>query len=581
MAEKIKTACPLDCYDACSVIYMDGKLKGDKNHPVTRGFLCPHLNNYHKYKVLEKPKFRGKEISLEKAVSILAEKLKSVKPENVLHFRGSGNLGKMQEVTDLFFAKYGAVLTKGSLCDAAGQLGIENGRGRNIILPVEQIEKSELVVVWGRNIPVTNSHMLPFLKDKIIAVIDPIKTDFAKRANIHLQINPGTDLELANMMARFTIMQNEEAEEFVEEFCEDFDYYYDYLKSFRIVRTVEKIGVDILEIMTLQELMKDLKTVFLVGNGVQKYSNGTDTIRAIDSLAATLGLFGKEGCGVSFLGDTSAGLENPFAVEAKRVNKAVVDFGNYDLCFIQGANPANQNPASKDVREGLEKSFTVYFGLYENETSELSDLVIPAKNFLQKSDMRFSYGHEYVSFLPKIEENENALSEYELTKKLFDIFGFEGLKSEEEYLNIFKSQLIEEEGLYKIPVYEKIPYKEGFYTDEEKFLFIEESEEGSLHEKEGLWLITPKSKKSLNSQFEREKYAYLHPSLGIKEGEKVKISSEYGEYIFETKIDDSLKENTVLIYSGTAGVNFITPRKTDEYGNGAVFQEVKLKIERV
>jgi len=35
------TACPLDCYDGCSVIYEDGKLKGDPNHPFTKGSLCP------------------------------------------------------------------------------------------------------------------------------------------------------------------------------------------------------------------------------------------------------------------------------------------------------------------------------------------------------------------------------------------------------------------------------------------------------------------------------------------------------------------------------------------------------------
>ncbi len=38
---KNRTICPLDCYDACSVLLENGKLKGDPDLPVTQGYLCP------------------------------------------------------------------------------------------------------------------------------------------------------------------------------------------------------------------------------------------------------------------------------------------------------------------------------------------------------------------------------------------------------------------------------------------------------------------------------------------------------------------------------------------------------------
>ncbi len=575
-----KTTCPLDCYDACSIVLED-KLRGDKDHPVTKGHLCYKMNHYYNFPQLDSAYYKGEKISLSDALDILEERLKKCEPKKVLHFRGSGNFGKMQAITDLFFARYGAVLTAGSLCDAAGQLGIEEGRGKNLILPTTQIQKSELVIVWGRNITSTNSHILPFLNGKTVVVIDPVKTDIAKRAAMHLQIRPRTDLELACILARFVYMQNAEDENFIEERTEDYEFFADFIKTYRMVPTVDKIGVDILDIATLAELMQSMKTVILVGNGVQKYSHGTEVVRMIDSLAAMLGLFGKEGCGVSFLGDTSVELNDPLKVEAKRVQKAVADFGKFDISFIQGSNPVITMPNSKRVIEGLEKSFTVVFGIYMDETAKMADLVIPAKNFLQKNDIRFSYGHEYVGIMPKIEDNQNAISEYEFTKEMFKRFGFDGLKSEEEYIKEYEKQLIKDGEYYKLPSFEDIPYSEEFYTDAGLFCFIDEVEDEFNHEEEGFYLITPKCKTSLNSQFKRDNFLYVHPSTLLKDGDKVLVTSSYGEAEFEVRVKEELREDSVFAYSGNEKVNFLTPPKTDNYGNNAVFQEVKVKIRKI
>ncbi|BAF70178.1 molybdopterin-containing oxidoreductase family protein [Nitratiruptor sp. SB155-2] len=571
----MKTACPLDCYDACSVILEGDKLVGDKEHPFTKGHLCYKLNHYFDYPQLQSAYYEGEPVSLERALDILEEKIKS--SQEILHFRGSGNVGKMQAITDLFFSAIGATLTEGSLCDAAGQFGIEKGRGKNLILPLEQIEKSELVIVWGRNVGYTNHHLIPYLQGKTLVVIDPVKTNLAKNASMHLQITPRTDLELACMLARFVYMQNREDEEFIEKHTEDYNFYTDFIRSYRMVPTTEKIGVDLVDIATLAELMMDMKTVILVGNGVQKYAHGTEVVRAIDSLAAMLGLFGKEGCGVSFLGDTSVGLEDPFRVKAKRVPKATVDFGFYDLCFIQGSNPVVTMPASKRVKEGLQKSFTVVFGLYNDETAQLADLVIPAKNFLQKSDIRFSYGHEFVELMPKLQENDKALSEYEFTKEMMRRFGLGELKAEEEYVEIFTKQLKKRGEYYLLPSYEEVPYKQGF---EEPFCFIDEVEDEFDILQEGYYLITPKAKNAINSQFKRDPYLYVPLRSGLHDGDRVIVRSQWGETEMEVKLLAELRDDCVLAYSGSL-INFVTPPMTDEHGNNAVFQEVKVSIKKV
>ncbi len=167
-----KTACPLDCYDACEILFDNHKLKGVKEGH-TQGFLCPHLNHYEKHATIQMPRYKGEEISLDAALQKLKEIIESSPKNKILHYRGSGNFGLMQEVTDHFFASYGAVLTEGSLCDGAGETGVIEGRGSNKTMPIQEIAKSEVVVFWGRNPHTTSSHLLPLIKGKTIVVSTP------------------------------------------------------------------------------------------------------------------------------------------------------------------------------------------------------------------------------------------------------------------------------------------------------------------------------------------------------------------------------------------------------------------------
>jgi anaerobic selenocysteine-containing dehydrogenase len=169
-----ETACGLDCYDACKIIVEEDtfKLKGDADHPVGNGALCALLNKYmFETPRIEKPRVDGKEVSMEEAMAAVAEAFREKKS---LLWRGSGNMGVMQEITDLFMEKIGGALTKGSLCDAAGDAGIVAGRGINRNLPIEQIAKADTIVVWGRNVTVTNSHILPWIEGKKLVVIEPV-----------------------------------------------------------------------------------------------------------------------------------------------------------------------------------------------------------------------------------------------------------------------------------------------------------------------------------------------------------------------------------------------------------------------
>ena len=126
------TACGLDCYDACKIVVEKDtfpKMVGDVEHPVGNGALCALLNkSIHEAARIKSPRIDGHEVSMDEAMKAVAD---AFKKETSLLWRGSGNMGVMQEVTNLFMEQIKGTLTKGSLCDGAGNAGILNGRGVN------------------------------------------------------------------------------------------------------------------------------------------------------------------------------------------------------------------------------------------------------------------------------------------------------------------------------------------------------------------------------------------------------------------------------------------------------------------
>ena len=591
---EIKTTCGLDCPDACGIVATDGKIEADKSHPTSNGALCAVLNRYIPQEPrITAPRVNGKEVTLEEALDATKEALDT---HAKLLWRGSGNFGVMQEITNLLFEKIEGTTTKGTLCDGSGDAGIVEGRGVNRILPPSQIAKAEVVVVWGKNITVTASHLMPYLEGKQIIVIDPIKTAISKKADIHLQISPRSDFFTAVMLARFALMGDFEDHEFIEEHAPDHEDYYEFTQEFRIRPILDYIGTDLQELGHILEMIKGKKTVFLVGNGVQKYSTGNHVLQAIDSLAIILGKFGKEGCGVGFLGNSKLDFKNPFTVKTEKVQKVNSPFGNFETLLIQGGNPVASMPNSNRVIEELKKTNRViYYGLYENETSAMADIVIPAKDFFEKDDIRLSYAHHYVNPMNKIKESDYGISEYEFTNSLLQKFGFDALESEKHYLNLWLEQCKKEKDYYLSPAYQEIPYADGFGEDgEEEFIFPDEFGDDFIKTKqftrarkkskkeriiEDYWLLSPKGNKSLNTQFKRENKIILNPKLGFKDGEEVRVFSENGEHNFIVKNDTEMREDSVIITSNTTGVNFLTPSILSDEGDSACYQEVKVKIE--
>ena len=591
----IQTACPLDCFDACSIVADPNypkKLVASSSVPSTNGALCAHMYKHiHEAKRVTTPMVNGKEVSLDEALDAVAD---AIKDKPWLLWRGSGNLGVMQRVTNLLAKEANGVLTHGTLCDGAGDAGIVESRGVNRLLPMEQIAKSEVVIVWGRNITVTNSHMMPYLEGKKIVVIDPIETKIAKMANMHIQIKPRSDFYLAMILSRFIMMENGEDREWLEEFAPEWEEFYEFTRTFRIKAILEHIGISLNDIGDLLLMLQNKKVVFLVGAGLQRYEIGDVTLRAIDALAALLGLFGKEGCGVSFLSNSQLGFENPFNVKCKTEPIAVTPFSKYSTVIIQGGNPAESMPCSNKVESELkEVENLIYFGLYENKSSKMANIIIPAKNFLEKDDIRLSYGHQYIQRMNKVVESKIGISEYDFTQEILKRLNKNPIESLDYYLDFWLKQAKEENGKLISPAYQEIPYKDGFGEDgDDEFEFIDDFYDGFEDIKalrrfrkklktnnDELLLLTPKTHKTLNSQFTYNKpVVQVSPNLGYKDGAKVLVKSLWGELELNIENSPALRDDIAVINCGVEGVNRLTPPISSLEGDMACYGDVKVSI---
>ena len=561
-----KVACPLDCYDACQAEIIEENIKGSKEHKTTNGKLCVNFANLLKEENLETAYFNNEKISLDESLNILVEKLKSTTPAKTLFYKGSGNLGVMQSAPKNFFTQYGSTLTRGSLCDGGGGAGIEAGRTNVINPPLEKLLNADVIVVWGRNFTETSSHLYNLVKDKTFVTIDPVSTEIAKKSKIHMQINPKTDYELALLFTRFAYMQDLEDKEFIEEFGNGADWFFDVARNRPVVSYEATTGVPLSQVNDFFDLIENKSVAIVLGLVVQKYFEGSQITRCIDSFAAYMGYHKKEVGGVWYLSDSNFGYKKQFEIKGtnKKVSIPKVNFGSYDLVFIQGANPVVSHPNTKKVIEGLKDTFVVYFGTTYNDTCEYANLIIPSSSFLSKKDVRLSYGHEYKSISNIVKEkNPNTITEYELASFLIEQFGFEKLKEEDEIISYYENHK---------------PTLEEFET----FEFVEEVDIEPLYKEktsDNYYLITAKHKNSLNSQFAKDDFVYLNSATNFNNGDIVNISSKYGNAQFEVKINDDIKENCAFFYAGNKKVNYLTPNEEDESSFSAMYQEVLIEIE--
>ena len=438
--------CALDCPDTCSlaVEVRDGRairLRGDRDHPVTQGFLCgkvaqylereysPDRLLYPQRRVGLKGEGRLERITWDEALDEIAHRLQDIDREHsseaILPYSYAGTMGLLNGsgMDRRFFHRLGASRLDRTICAAAGAAALAQTHGHRYGTEPEQFRHSKLIIVWGANILGTNVHLWPFLvearrKGARLYTIDPVRNRTGAASDKHISINPGSDLALALGLMHVILEDGLHDSDYIARHTTGFDGLARLAKEYPPDRVAGLTGLEAEEIANLaREYAATRPAVIRLGYGVQRSERGAAAVRAISMLPALTGSWRDRGGG--FVLTTSGafhlnrdGLErpdlqeaSPLGREARIVNmseagKALTGLQDPPVkaLVVYNSNPAAIAPNQSLVLEGLRREdlFTVVLEQFQTDTADYADILLPATTFLEHTDLYAAYGHYYL-----------------------------------------------------------------------------------------------------------------------------------------------------------------------------------------
>src|SRR5579875_3694471 len=438
---KVKTACPMDCYDGCSILAeVDGqgniKLEGNPEHPITKGALCNRgrqlsIRRNSENRVLRPLKRVGDtfvHISWEQAIAEIAAQVQATLDEvghhGIFHCYDWGSGTLLKNLNQRFFYGLGGCTeTVGSLCWDAGLTAQTYDFGRaNSHAPEDTAEHARAIVVWGRNVANTNVHMTPFIKTAQargaqLVVISPLAQDLGRRADKCIYLRPGTDGLLALAALRVCRDRNWLDHDFIREATLGWDAIAAELDMYDPETVASLTDVPVEDIYWLAELYGRTRPVAtILGIGMQRYGQGGQPVRAIDALVAATAHVGVPGGGVSYAQRQLAS----FFDEEALTGRSKADVREFEratqaadilaanppirVAFVTRTNPVLQVPDSALFRKAFASiRCKVVIDTFMTKTAEMADYVLPCTNVLEEEDVAYTtMWHDYVSYVKPV-----------------------------------------------------------------------------------------------------------------------------------------------------------------------------------
>lgn len=433
------SVCTKDCPDTCGLLVKveDGritKVKGDPDHPFTRGFICKkaayfpgHVHNEDRILTPLKrsgPKGSGRfdPISWDEALDRVSAKIRAVStefgPESILPYLYAGHMGLIQRNSGhAFFHKIGASRLLGTICGPAATAGFEATLGSGPSTDIESAVDSDFIIIWGNNSLTTNVHAWPFYqkarkKGARLVVIDPYRNRTAKAADIHLAPMPGTDAALALGMMQVLISEDLIDRDFIGDWCVGFEKLARRAAEYPPEAASEICGVPAADIRELALAYGRARAPYIrTGWGPARQLRGAMAMRTIACLPALVGAFKTRGGGITrSLGGGPVNLtrltrpdlcpQGTRAVNMVALGDALtrLDDPPVKLFYNYLSNPAAVAPQSRQVLEGLarEDLFVVVHEMFMTDTALYADIILPGASFLETTDIYKSYGHNYL-----------------------------------------------------------------------------------------------------------------------------------------------------------------------------------------
>jgi anaerobic selenocysteine-containing dehydrogenase len=466
-------ACPHDCPDTCSILTTveDGKaiaVRGNPDHPFTRGRLCVKVNNYEERVYSEKrllyplrrvgPKGskQFQRISWDEAIEAIAKRWKSIiatdGAQAILPYSYLGTQGIINglNVGDPLFNKLGATVSERTFCDSGSCTAYMMTIGPTPGVDPESFVHSKYILLWACNTLGTNSHHWPFIEQAKkagakLVVIDPVRTRTARLADWHIPIRPGTDAALALAMIHVIIKENLVDRDYIDKHTVGYDELAERASTYTPEFAAQETGIPAEDIVKLaREYATTPPAVVRIGVAVERHAGGGQTVRAIACLPGLIGAWKHVGGGLlqlpiwafpvkwEVLMRPDLQPEKMRVLNSWRLGPALTGELGFDppikALFVYNANPMAMVTEQGKLEQGLEREnlFTVVSEHFLTDTARYADIVLPATTQLEQKDIMFSWGHLYLSYNnPAIQPLGEAVSNTELFRRLAKAMGIE------------------------------------------------------------------------------------------------------------------------------------------------------------
>jgi formate dehydrogenase major subunit len=168
-----------------------------------------------------------------------------------------------------------------------------------------EAEAADVIVVWGSNArnahPIFFHHVLQAVRNAAkLYVVDPRRSETAQFADRWLGIEVGTDIALANTIAREIIVSGLAHRDFIERATTGFDEFAASVEEWTLQRGSEVTGVPADAIRELAHAYAGASAAQLCWTlGITEHHNGVDNVLSLCNLALLTGQVGRYGAGLS------------------------------------------------------------------------------------------------------------------------------------------------------------------------------------------------------------------------------------------------------------------------------------------
>lgn len=640
-AMRLRTACNRDCPDACSIVATVEndrvvRIQGDRDHPVTRGFLCYRTSHflerqYHPER-LTTPLYRRDgalvPVSWDEALDIAARKLLQIRSESgpaaILHYRSGGTLGLVKLLCDYFFERFGPTSMKtGDICSGAGDAAQLTDFGDEDSHDLFDLLNSRTILLWGKNPHVSNVHLLPVLKQAQargarLALIDPVHHRGADLCDVYVQPRPGGDIALAFGMARL-LFERGLADPGAPRYCDHHDAFRGQAMSRSLGEWAALADVRPDEIDALATLYGQGPSAILVGWGMQRKAQGSATVRMLDALGAISGNLGVPGGGVSFYFKRRGAFDVSFLrgeraaprlLSEPRLGRELLETRDPEvrMVWITAGNPVAMLPESWTVKRALEtRELTVVVDQFLTDTAQAAHLVLPTTTMLEDDDLVGAYGHHWLGEVrPVATRPAGVKTDYEIMQELARRVGLEdelAATAEDWKRRILNKAAPHGASLEAIREgYVRNPLAAPVLFADRKFPTAT-GRVNLIHDvaipapapapARPLLLMAFSTDRAQSSQWagsvpDGPAVATVHPDAapGFRDGDLAEVESEIGAMTVRLRFDDRQRRDVLLMAKGGwlrdgRCANALVPAQVTDAGGGAVYYDTPVSLRPV